>query len=146
MKKLVAFSFLLLLLGCKPSDIDPRNISYFEYTNVFGFTGSISTIRISPTSRINTQHYPNQRICENPITPALWQTLIDKFDYQEFKQLPSKIELGCCDRGSRALKINVSGKVQTIEWEFLDANSYPKIYELEQLLETQRQEHFNNCR
>ncbi len=144
MKKLIPYLLILVLLGCQ-QDIDPRGISSFEYYELWGFVGVTATLKINSNSQQLSYDYPSFQSksgCESVLTEGEWQDLIDNFDYAEFKKLPRKVELDCCDQGFRGLKINIAGKIQTAEWQSFGTGSTKYdgfIEKLNQRMTKQRQ-------
>lgn len=121
MKKIILC--LLLSWGCQPSDISPDAIESFEYSYLLGFTGSVTTIRVTQQETTLQLGYYKPKICTNPTSPQEWQDLIAVTRIQEFRDYKSVTEIGCCDRSAEGIIIRGNGRTYSAKNEFLPRDS-----------------------
>ena len=121
MKKLTIFCLMIAALSCQNA-IEPNSISSFEYSEYWGFTGRVVTLYTTPESQIFKPYSNSDKICKTAISAKEWRQITALFDYETYNKLPRKAELGCCDRSSSSLKMNVNGKIYVREWEVPLAN------------------------
>ncbi len=96
-------------------DVDPGLITQIEYSNTIGISGATSTIIINPQmEKFDYRGITNK--CERPITSAEWNSLVEGFNWKEFKKSKSITESVCCDLGGGGLKVTMESASHEVTW------------------------------
>jgi hypothetical protein len=107
---------LFLVLTCCDRQVDPESITEMVYRYTSGFAGITWELSLRNNQEVY-QQVGRGKNCEDQLTDAQWNALVQGFDWQEFKAMKSEEIPVCCDIGKMTLKVKTRWRSHEVTWE-----------------------------